>query len=316
MEPRLTGIHHVTAISGDPQVNVTFYTDVLGLRMIKKTVNFDDPQTYHLYYGDDLGRPGTIMTFFPFVGIGHGTSGVGQVTATAFAIPAASLDYWTQRLTEFGITYGDPQPRFGQQVISLYDPSGLLLELVTVPDEEAGSGWQGSTVPAEHTIRAFHSATMLVVNQAPSAQLLTEVLGFQLVGNEGNRSRFALESGQHSMLVDVVERTDAPYGRMGAGTVHHIAWRVSSDEEQLAWQRVLRQHGVDVTEVRDRQYFRSIYFHEPGRVLFEIATDAPGFAVDEAPETLGTALKLPPWLEGRREHLERTLPPISPATPA
>jgi glyoxalase family protein len=311
----ITGIHHVTAIVDDAQQNVDFYADLLGLRLIKRTVNFDAPDTYHLYFGDELGRPGTIMTFFPWAGAARGSNGSGQMSATAFAIPQASLDYWLARLSNRGIRHADPAQRFGHDVVSLYDPAGLLLELVARPDVAERQGWQGGGVPAEHAIRGFDGATLTLGNSAASSDLLTEVMGFRELGSEGNRTRYALGTGEAGTLVDIVSRPDLPFGRIGAGSVHHIAWRVPDDAHELTWQQKLRSYGVQVTEVRDRQYFHSIYFQEPGGVLFEIATDNPGFTLDETPEQLGQALNLPPWLESQRTMIERMLPPLTVPTP-
>lgn len=310
MPASLTGIHHMTAIVDDPQVNVNFYTDLLGLRLVKRTVNFDDPFTYHLYFGDELGRPGTILTFFPWTMARHGTSGSGQISATALAIGPDSVAFWVERLRSYGIRFADPVVRFGQQVISFYDPAGLLLELVTQPDVIDCAGWAGSAIPIEHTIRGIAGVALTLAHQERTARLLTDVLGFRYVASEDNRFRYATGDGGSGTLVDLVIRPDLSYGALGTGSVHHIAWRVADDEEQAAWQRILRQHSIDVTPVRDRQYFRSIYFREPGGVLFEIATDVPGFATDEPPEHLGTQLMLPPWLEAQRSDIERRLPQL------
>jgi glyoxalase family protein len=308
MDMRLAGIHHITAMVDDPQHNVDFYADVLGLRLVKQTVNFDDPSTYHLYFGDELGRPGTILTFFPWPHLRRGTHGSGQISAIALAIPADSLSYWVQRLEQYGIRAGDPAPRLGQQVIPFYDPAGLLLELVAQPDGAERSGWQDGPVPAEHAIRDIAGVTLTLARREPTAALLTDVLGMEHSASEEHRFRYVMGDGRTT--VDIVHRPDLPYGQMGAGSVHHVAWRTPDDDQQQVWQRTLRQHGVDVTSVRDRQYFHSIYFREPGGTLFEIATDTPGMTTDETPEQLGTGLKLPPWLETQRAQIERLLPPI------
>lgn len=309
MAERITGIHHVTAIADDPQRNVDFYADVLGLRMVKQTVNFDDPGTYHLYFGDDLGRPGSILTFFPWLGIRQGTSGSGLTSAVSLAIPAGALAYWQERLDSYGIRHGDPTLRFDEQVIPLYDSSGLLLELVTQPESEALPAWTGGGVPAAYAIRHIAGVTLTYNHYQPTAALLVDGLGFTHTGSEGNRLRYVAADGSTS--VDILHRPDVPYGTMGAGSVHHIAWRTPDDEQQQAWQRALGRQGLGVTPVQDRQYFHSIYFREPGGVLFEIATDPPGFTIDEAPEQLGSRLMLPPWLEGQRSAIERRLPPLT-----
>jgi glyoxalase family protein len=310
MQAVLSGIHHITAMVDDPQQNVDFYTEVLGLRLVKQTINFDDPSTYHLYFGDELGRPGTILTFFPWLHLRPGTSGNGQVSAIALAIPAAAVEYWVERLSAYGIRAGDPAPRFDQQVIPFYDPAGLLLELVTQPDAAEVYAWQGGPVPVEHAIRGIVGITMNVAQHGPTEALLAGTMGFRQVASADNRLRYVTGDGGSGAVFDLVVRPDMPYGTLGAGSVHHIAWRTPTDAQQLEWQQRLRDSGVLVTPVRDRQYFHSIYFREPGGVLFEIATDEPGFAIDERAEELGTHLKLPPWLEEQRGAIGRTLPPL------
>lgn len=311
MTVQLPGIHHVTAIVDNPQDNLNFYAGVLGLRFIKRTVNFDDPSTYHLYFGDEVGTPGTIITFFPIIGAMRGVRGAGQATAFALTIPQGSSGYWQQRLADSGIHASDPQPRFDEQVITLHDPAGLLVELVTHPDAEQWQPWTGAGVPAEHAIRNAHSITLTVNNAVPTSNLLTDVLGFREVARAGNRTRFATGEGGSSMLVDVVADATIPRGRVAAGTIHHIAWRTPSDEQQLAWLQLLRKAGLQVTLVQDRNYFHSIYFREPAGILYEIATDTPGFAVDEPVAELGQSLKLPSWLEPRRSTIEASLDPLT-----
>jgi glyoxalase family protein len=308
MNVRINGFHHITAIVDDPQKNIDFYTEVLGLRLVKQTVNFDDPGTYHFYFGDELGNPGTILTFFPWQGMRRGSNGSGQVSATALAVPETAVSYWLERFTRYDIHFGTPFTRFGQEVIPLYDTAGLLLELVVQPGAEDRPGWSGGGVPHAHAIRGIAGVTLTLNRHEQSAALLTDVLGLVHAASDQNRFRYV--AGDGSSFVDIVSRPDVPYGMPGAGSVHHIAWRTSDDEQQQQWQRTLRRYGLDVTPVRDRQYFHSIYFLEPGGVLFEIATDPPGFMLDEAPEQLGSSLKLPNWLEGQRAAIERRLPPI------
>jgi glyoxalase family protein len=310
MNTQLLGLHHVTAIVNDPQENVAFYAGVLGLRLIKRTVNFDDPYTYHLYYGDEVGSPGTIMTFFPWPDAPHGSRGTGQVSAMSFAVPTGSLTYWADRLDQYGVRHSDPEERFAQPLIAFYDPSGLLLELIETPTVNDLPGWQGGPVPAQSAIRGFAGVTLDVANAAPSSRLLTEVLGFREVAQHANRTRYAVGTGLFGAHVDLVERKGVPFGRIAAGSVHHVAWRVADDAAELEWQQWLRQAGVEVTEVRDRQYFHSIYFREPGGVLYEIATDTPGFMIDEPLETLGTTLQLPSWFEPMRPQIEQRLPAL------
>ena len=308
----MPGIHHITAICGDPQRNLNFYAGLLGLRLVKRTVNFDDPGSYHLYYGDGLGSPGTILTFFAWIlpptVTARARQGTGQITATPFRIPPNAVDFWVDRLAGAGVDFDGPWPRFGEPVISLTDPDGLPLELVARAGAESPAPWTAGPVAVEHAIRAFAGATLCLDGYERTAQLLTEVMGFRLVGEEGSRSRFQVGEGADAAMIDLHCQPEGEPGRMGIGAVHHIAWRARTPEEQRSWRGVLAAGGLDVTPVLDRNYFTSIYYREPGGVLFEIATDSPGFTADEPAETLGTQLKLPPWLEPRRERLEARLP--------
>ncbi len=306
----LLGIHHVTAIVDDPQENIDFYTNVLGLRLIKQTVNFDDPYTYHLYYGDDQGQPGTIITFFPWPAGRHGSRGVGQISAIAFAVPTGALGFWQARLAANDFRVGGPEQRFGTAVLSLYDPSGLLLELVEQPSRDRGAV-SGSDVPHEAAIQGLLGVTLTVEQVAPTAAFLTNRLGFRPIAGAANQARYAIGEDADIAFVDLISRPDVPRGQIAAGSVHHVAWRVADDATILQWQQELTRQEAGVTEIRDRQYFRSIYFREPGGVLFEIATDTPGFAIDEPAAELGTHLMLPPWLEPQRSDIERRLPPIN-----
>jgi len=306
--PQTTGIHHVTAISGVPQRNVDFYAGTLGLRLVKKTVNFDDPETYHLYYGDGAGSPGTIMTFFPWAHAPGGRIGAGQLVVTSYSIPAASLGYWTERLVERGVRFERPRDRFGDTVLTFEDPDRLRIELVTAEDVRPGRA--GGPVREDHSIRGFHHVALAVEATDRTAGLMTDTLGFRLVDEAEGRIRLASGEGGPGDRVDVVNAAGFPGGSMGVGTVHHVAFRVPDEETQLALREAVAALGYNVTPVLDRNYFRSIYFRETGGVLFEIATDPPGFAVDEDPEHLGEDLKLPPWLETRRDRLEEVLPPL------
>jgi catechol 2,3-dioxygenase-like lactoylglutathione lyase family enzyme len=310
MDQKILGIHHVTAIAGDPQQNVNFYAGLLGLRLVKLTVNFDDPGTYHLYYGDEEGRPGTILTFFPWPGARRGRIGTGQVTVTSFSIPEGSLGYWTGRLKDHGIRFEGPIKRFDEEALAFSDPDGLKLELVVTPGAEARSPWKEGPVPAEYSTRGFHSVTVSEEGYERTATLLTETLGFHLAREASNRFRYELKTGGPGTRVDVLCSPDAPRGMVAVGTVHHIAWRTPDGVQQEAWRRQIAGLGHNVTPVLDRQYFRSIYFREPGGVLFEIATDPPGFSIDEPLGQLGTHLKLPPWLESMRSQIESILPPL------
>lgn len=308
MSPQTHGIHHVTAISGEPQRNADFYAGALGLRLVKKTVNFDDPETYHLYYGDGVGNPGTIMTFFPWAHAPRGRIGAGQLIVTSFSIPATSLGYWTERLVEKGIRFERPRDRLGETVLTFEDPDGLRTELVAAEDSRAG--WAEGPVPADHSVRGLHHVTLAVEATDRTTKLMTDTLGFRHVGETEGRARFAAGEGRPGDLVDVVGAAGFPRGNLGVGTVHHVAFRVPNEDAQLAVREAVAALGYNVTPVLDRNYFRSIYFREPGGVLFEIATDPPGFAADEDPDHLGEDLKLPPWLENNREHIEAALPPL------
>jgi glyoxalase family protein len=310
MSPTLTGIHHVTAIASDPQRNLDFYTSVLGLRLVKLTVNFDDPGTYHFYFGNATGAPGSILTFFPWVGMRRGTVGSGQVSATAFAVAPDSLDYWQSRLAAAGVSLRDAGLRFGERVLAFADPDGMPLELIGVAGLEPAGAWTGEDVPAAHAIAGFHGATLLVDEAAPTAALLTE-MGLTAAGVEGDRARYTFAGQGPGRAVDVVAVRDGLIGRMGAGTVHHIAWRTPDDAQQEAWRRQLAAAGAGVSPVMDRSYFHSIYFREPNGILFEIATDPPGFATDETPDHLGEALRLPPWMDSQRAEAERRLPALT-----
>lgn len=305
------GIHHITALASDPQRNVDFYTDTLGLRMVKLTVNFDDPGTYHLYYGDELGRPGTILTFFPWPRTSQGYRGAGQATVTSFRVPPDSLDYWQNRLSRLRVKHEMPTTRFGREILVLYDPDGLKLELVAEDGGSSFGPWSEASVPMEFAIRGFAGVTLTELDLRSTARFLTGIMRFQPAGEEDGRLRFVAGDGDDSAVIEVEERGGGSPGRIAAGTVHHVAWRAASDVAQQEWQEGLATAGVRVTPVRDRQYFRSIYFHEPGGVLFEIATDPPGFTLDEAPQELGRSLRLPPWLEPHRKGVERALPPLS-----
>ena len=310
---QIPGIHHVTAVASDPQQNVDFYVGILGLHLVKRTVNFDDPGTYHLYYGDAAGSPGTIMTFFAWPGAPRGQVGTGQVSVTSFSIPSAGTGYWHDRLSGHATAVDEPRARFDEQVIAFADPDGLPLELVAPARGDERPGWPGGPVPERYGIRGFHSVTLAErgLNEgARTTRLLTDALGFRPIAEAENRGRYALGAGGPGALVDVLSLPDAAAGQIAAGTVHHVAWRTPDDEQQAAWRQRLLGLKIDVTPVRDRQYFRSIYFREPGGVLFEIATDPPGFGIDESTDALGSGLRLPPWLETRRGQLERSLPPL------
>lgn len=319
---RVSGIHHVTAFAGDPQGNIDFYRGVLGLRMVKQTVNFDDPGSYHFYFGDGPGSPGTIITFFPWPGAPRGTPGSGSVTATAFSVPVGSLDRWAARLREHGVTPAY-SARFNDQVLAFEDPDGTALELIETPGVEKPPAWTSEGVDSSMAIRGFHSVTLSLRATEHTARMLTEQLGMTLAGSEGDRTRYTAtgttaEGGAATVgtAVDLLHTPNLRPGTSGTGTVHHVAMRATGDEQQARFQESLHRAGFGVTAVRNRDYFRSIYYRERGGVLFEIATDGPGFAIDEPPDALGTALKLPKMYEPQRKAIEAHLLPITLDAPA
>jgi glyoxalase family protein len=309
----MSGIHHVTAITGKAARNLDFYTHILGLRFVKKTVNFDDPATYHLYYGDSEGHPGTILTFFPWEHAAPGRAGVGLTRETAFRVPASSIGYWTHRFVDMGVAHETSERRFGEPVLPFKDLDGLILALVGAAGAETEPAWHTTDIPTEHAIRGFHGVTLLLEDASPTASVLTDVLGFNEAGEDGPFIRFRA-SETIGGYVDIREAKGFLAGRLGRGSVHHIAFRAADDARQTEMaQKLVANHGLRPTQQIDRQYFRSVYFREPGGILFEIATDQPGFAVDEALDSLGRDLKLPAFLEPRRKEIEAVLPPLDTA---
>jgi glyoxalase family protein len=310
METLINGLHHVTTIAGDTQRNVDFYTDVMGLRLVKKTVNFDAPDVYHLYYGDETGTPGSILTFFPYGSLPRGRKGVGQLTYTAFSVPTASLRYWIDRLHDRSIPYAGPSKRFSETYLRFEDPDGMGIELVFTDDDQR-SGWDNGQIPAEFSIRGFHTVTLNSATPDRTGKLLTDIMQHTLVGEEDGRLRFQAGKGGSGSFVDVLKTPDGVRGLQGGGSVHHVAFSTDSDETQLVIQQQLTDAGYHVTPVQDRNYFNSIYFREPGGILFEVATNPPGFAIDEDVAELGTALKLPQQYEPSRARIEAGLPAIT-----
>jgi glyoxalase family protein len=342
LEQGVLGIHHITAIARNPQRNVDFYSGLLGLRLVKLTVNFDDPTTYHLYYGNSLGHPGTILTFFPWSEAPIGYRGTGQVTAISFLIPGGSMTYWIDRLKSNGISFVGPSERFGDEFVSFHDPDGLMLELISPSSIDSQNQlrlqltdnniWKESPISKEHAIKGFHSATLSEEGYERTASLLTDTLGFKLIAKDNKEDRFRFgiikksnsnqdvdasttqsssSSSSIGSFVDIVCQPEISRGYVGIGTVHHIAWRAANDKHQLDLRKkIVKEAKLNPTPVIDRTYFHSVYFREPGGILFEIATDPPGFAIDERPEDLGKQLKLPQWLEPVRAKLEQQLPPI------
>ena len=312
----ILGIHHVTAIASDPQRNLDFYSVVLGLRLVKRTVNFDDPKTYHFYFGDEVGTPGSLMTFFPWPRARHGRHGTGQVAVTSFAVLPTALGFWVERLVRYGVQYEGatrrgPNGAASEQVLSFKDHDGTMLEIVATPGAEARPAWGGAPgIPHEHAIHGFHSVTLWVETGEPTERTLVDTLGFRPVREEGTTRRFAIGDGGPGTLVDVRAIGGFVRGAEGAGVVHHVAWSVADDETQRVVREVVAGAGLTPTPVMNRSYFNSIYFNEPGGVLFEVATIPPGFAIDEPLERLGESLMLPPQYEPRRAELESVLPPI------
>lgn len=314
MSPRILGLHHVTATVDEAQADLDFCRGLLGLRLVKKTVNFDNHNVYHFYYGNELGEPGTIWTTFPYKGHGvrAGLKGAGQVLDTAFSVPVGSLEFWRSRLLRAGVAFNDAAARFDQPVVALNDPSGLRFELIA-DDRDTRAPWTG-TVDHDGAIRGLHSVTMMVHQAAPTLDFMTGVLGYTIVGRDGNRTRLAAGGDAPGHRIDVVEDPTAPKAVNGIGTVHHVAMAIGSDAEQVQLRSDLAALGIGVTDVRDRCYFKSIYFREPGGVLFEVATTSPGFTVDEDRASLGRALQLPPWEEAHRALIERHLDVITEPT--
>lgn len=310
MSTLIPGIHHVTAIAGDPQRNLDFYSQVLGLRLVKLTVNFDSPDTYHLYFGDDRGRPGTIMTFFPWPSAPRGRRGAGMVDTVSFAVPEGSLRYWMAHLQHRGVDVQGPQRRLDEALIRFPDPDGLNLELVSVAGSEAMEGRSTGAVPREHAIRSFFGVTLLEAHREETESFLKNVLGFRETSTDGPRARFSTNGDGAGAFVDILSVPSAGKGSVAAGSVHHVAWRTPDAPDQELWRNSIREKGFSVTPVLDRRYFTSIYFHEPGGVLFEIATDPPGFTADEDEAELGTRLMLPPWLEKHRADIVAALPSL------
>jgi len=308
MNAHVTGLHHLTAIATEAQANIDFYAGLLGLRLVKKTVNFDDPSAYHLYYGDEHGTPGSIITFFYWPGARRGQVGSGSTTAITLSAPATALDYWTERLARYEVTVERKQ-RFGEDVLAFSDPDGIPVEIVAV-EADNRKGWTGAGVPSEHAIRGMHTAELTVRDVRTTEDLLTGPMNFRLVRRDGNRARFEAGPGGSGRYADVIGDTKIARSTGAAGTIHHIAFRVASDDAQLEMQERLMRANYPVSDVRDRDYFHSIYYREHGGILFEIATDTPGFAVDEPAEALGTTLKLPKQFEYARQQIETSLPPL------
>ncbi|MGZ3925120.1 MAG: ring-cleaving dioxygenase [Flavisolibacter sp.] len=313
MTNKILGLHHITAIAGEAQRNYNFYTKTLGLRLVKKTVNFDDPGTYHFYYGDEVGTPGSILTFFPWEGIQKGRAGAGMATEIGYSVPAGSLDFWNNRFKELKVKRGETGERFGEQYLPFEDPDGLLLNLVVPSNEDHRKGWTTGDVKEDVATKGFHSVVLTVRKAGPTATVLTEIFGYRLLTQEGNRYRFVTDANATANIVDIVEDANGAPGHNAGGTNHHVAFRAKNDTIMMEFREKVKVAGLSITEKIDRNYFYSLYFREPNGVLFEIASDNPGFATDESVKELGTHLMLPAQYENYRERIEAWLPVLNQA---
>ena len=310
MENRILGLHHITAIANKAKRNLDFYTQVLGLRLVKKTVNFDDPGTYHFYFGNETGTPGTILTFFPWEGIGQGKNGTGLATHIGYSVPKGSLDFWKKRFQQSKITFEEGEI-FGEKLICFKDPDGLHLQFIESSSPDDRKIWTTDDITDENALKGFHNVTLTLKKADPTMRVLTDILGYDLQKQEGKRYRFATDSIETANLIDIIENDKIPAGRNAAGTNHHIAFRVENDDVLMDVREKVMSAGLSITPKIDRDYFYSLYFREPGGILFEIATDNPGFTVDEPLEELGQNLKLPKQYEAMRNQIAEALPKLS-----
>lgn len=310
MKQKILGLHHITAIAGEAQRNYNFYTKALGLRLVKKTVNFDDPGTYHFYYGDEEGKPGSILTFFPWGGVQKGKIGTGMATEIGYSVPNGSLDFWTNRFKELNVKHGEANQRFGEQYLPFEDPDGLLLNLVVPAAEDSRKQWTTKEVGEDAATKGFHSVVLTVKKVDPTAKILTDIFGYELLKQEGNRFRFITDANATANIVDIVEEPNGSHGHNAGGTNHHVAFRAKDDNIMMEFREKVKSAGLNITEKIDRNYFYSLYFREPNGVLFEIASDNPGFAIDENVNELGTHLMLPSQYEEYRKRIEEWLPEL------
>jgi len=310
MKNKTSGLHHITAIAGEPQWNYDFYTGVLGLRMVKKTVNFDDPNTYHLYYADEVGTPGTVLTFFPWPGVKPGKNGAGMATKIGYSVPKDSLDFWQARFEQKDIPHELSRERFGEKRLTFQDPDGLWLTLYETSHIDARKGWQTLEISSENAIKGFHSVTLTLSSIQQTTDILTSIFGYRPVDQDGNTYRFQSDAVNHAAIVDLVEDPGADRGINAGGTIHHVAFRVKDEEAQMELSKKIRAKGLYITEKINRNYFYSVYFREPGGILFEIATENPGFLIDESVENLGNTLQLPDQYEPYRKRIEKRLPEL------
>lgn len=312
MENKILGLHHITAIAGDAKRNFNFYSNILGLRFIKKTVNFDDPGTYHFYFGDEVGSAGTILTFFPWgEGIQQGRKGSGMATEIGYSVPKGSLDFWQKRFEQYNVIYNKPSEKFGEKYLTFLDPDGLKLELIESKTDDNRKPWETAEVKADVATRGFHNITLTLNSIKATAAILTEIFGYKLIDQDVNRYRYATDAVENAAIVDLVELPEEKRGLGANGTVHHVAFRVENDEILIHFREKIEEYGLSITPQIDRNYFHSLYFREPGGVLFEIATENPGFTVDEPLEELGQNLKLPAQYESDRAAIEAHLVKIN-----
>ena len=310
MDNKVLGIHHITAIAGYAKRNYDFYTKVLGLRFIKKTVNFDDPKTYHLYFGDELGSPGTILTFFPWEGVPRGKQGAGMPTEIAYSVPEGSLEFWKERFEQYYVKVTGNGARFGEDYISFEDPDGLPLTFIIPKISDDRKPWKTSEVGENFAAHGFHSITLTLNNIKETAAVLTDIFEYEFVGEEGTRYRYKTNAVANANIVDLIQEPAAPRTGNAGGTIHHVAFRVKDEKVLMEFREKVLSKGLNITQKVDRNYFFSLYFREPGGVLFEIATDNPGFSVDEEVSELGKNLKLPPQYESSRKQIEAVLPAL------
>lgn len=308
MENRILGIHHITAIAGDAQRNFNFYSNILGLRFIKKTVNFDDPKTYHFYFGDEIGNAGTVLTFFPWGSdVQQGRRGSGMATEIGYSVPKGSLKFWRKRFEQYNVIFNNTGEKFGEKYLTFLDPDGLKIELIESKSADKRKGWETSEIKKDVALKGFHNITLTLNSIKATAAILTDIFGYKLIETHVNRYRYAIDTVQTAAIVDLVELPEEKKGFVANGIVHHVAFRVINDDILKFFREKIVKQGYDITPQIDRQYFHSLYFREPGGVLFEIATDNPGFTVDESVEELGKHLKLPEQYELRRKEIEEHL---------
>lgn len=311
MNNQILGLHHITAIANNAKINHDFYTNILGLRLVKKTVNFDDPGTYHFYFGNETGDPGTILTFFPWEGIGKGKAGVDMATGIGYAVPAGSLAFWADRFNKYNVIQGEISESFGEQLLPFQDPDGLNLQLIVPAKNDERKAWETGEIKSDTATKGFHSVVLTLKNIKATAEILTGIFGYRLLKQEGNRYRFITDAIETASIVDLVEMPDGATGISAAGTNHHIAFRVKDEAAQMEFREKIISKGLNITPKINRDYFYSLYFREPGGVLFEIATDNPGFATDETVDTLGSSLRLPKQYEPARAKIEKVLPKLA-----